>query len=103
MQLNARECLIAHGVQEPIVEINHQKLWSSNNITERGRKHLLDFGLSPPPKYIQEVTEEVLEAALCPKCGSQNTQLKNPFGPTLCRAIHYCNNCFETFEQFKPL
>ncbi|HCN36743.1 MAG TPA: phenylacetate-CoA oxygenase subunit PaaJ, partial [Bacteroidetes bacterium] len=39
----------------------------------------------------------------CPFCESDNTNLQTPFGPTLCRAIHYCNNCKQAFEQFKPV
>jgi hypothetical protein len=29
--------------------------------------------------------------------------MRNTFGPTLCRSIHYCYDCREAFEQFKPL
>ncbi len=32
----------------------------------------------------------VLPIAECPYCGSRNTTLDNPFGPTLCRAIYHC-------------
>ncbi|RMF34041.1 MAG: phenylacetate-CoA oxygenase subunit PaaJ, partial [Chlorobiota bacterium] len=39
----------------------------------------------------------------CPNCGSTNTTLQSPFGPALCRAIYYCNDCRQAFEQFKPL
>jgi ring-1,2-phenylacetyl-CoA epoxidase subunit PaaD len=36
-------------------------------------------------------------------CGSRNTTLQSPFGPTLCRSLHYCNNCRNGFEGFKPI
>jgi len=29
--------------------------------------------------------------------------MENPFGPTLCRAIFYCNGCRQPFEQFKAV
>jgi ring-1,2-phenylacetyl-CoA epoxidase subunit PaaD len=29
--------------------------------------------------------------------------LENAFGPTLCRAIYYCKNCRQPFEQFKAV
>jgi ring-1,2-phenylacetyl-CoA epoxidase subunit PaaD len=29
--------------------------------------------------------------------------LESIFGPTLCRAIYYCNACRQSFEQFKPV
>jgi ring-1,2-phenylacetyl-CoA epoxidase subunit PaaD len=103
MQLEIENCLKRRGITEVEVTIAYQKAWSSERISERGKKQLLDFGLSPPPKIKGEVCETDLEKATCPKCLSQNTELKNPFGPTLCRAIHFCQNCHETFEQFKPL
>ena len=43
------------------------------------------------------------DLALCPRCDGKNTTLKNSFGPTLCRAIYYCEDCQEPFEQFKAL
>ena len=91
------------GVGEVEVAIKYKKPWTTNQITKKGRKALKDFGLSPPPEFDGELTLEVLEEAQCPKCGSNDTKLMNPFGPTACRAIHHCNNCHETFEQMKPL
>jgi ring-1,2-phenylacetyl-CoA epoxidase subunit PaaD len=43
------------------------------------------------------------EQAACPYCDSDDTLLKNSFGPTPCRAIYFCNSCRQPFEQFKPL
>jgi len=86
------------------VEVSYRKPWTSDNITERGRQVLRDFGLAPPPLVRQIFTDlEILETAACPRCGGTHTELKNPFGPTLCRSIHYCLDCREAFEQFKPL
>lgn len=76
--------------------------WSSDRISERGRQLLKEFGLSPPPAVAGDGDPD-LEHAECPHCESRNTQLLNPFGPTLCRAMHHCHNCHQTFEQFKPL
>jgi ring-1,2-phenylacetyl-CoA epoxidase subunit PaaD len=45
----------------------------------------------------------MLRRTACPFCGSRETTLESPFGPTLCRAIHYCNACKQSFEQFKPV
>lgn len=98
-------CLQRYGVQSPIVTINRAKSWTTSRITDRGRKQILDFGISPPPQATSHSLIElpVLQNAVCPKCFSIDTRLIIPFGPTLCRAIHQCNNCLETFEQFKPL
>lgn len=103
MRLNVQEELIARGYQSVEVNINLNKPWSSDRVTARGRQLLKQFGLSPPPERAGEVTIESLEHAECPKCGSHDTELRSPFGPTLCRAVHHCHACHETFEQFKPL
>ncbi|MCZ2356901.1 MAG: phenylacetate-CoA oxygenase subunit PaaJ [Bacteroidia bacterium] len=96
-------CLTNHGIKEPIVLMNRTKSWSTDRITAQGRSQLLAFGISPPPETHSSLLESDLQNAICPKCHSLDTQLIVPFGPTLCRAIHRCNNCLETFEQFKPL
>jgi ring-1,2-phenylacetyl-CoA epoxidase subunit PaaD len=49
------------------------------------------------------ISMEILESTKCPYCDSDNTSMKSPFGPTLCRSLHYCNNCKQAFEGFKPV
>ena len=77
--------------------------WNTNLITERGREMLKKHGLAPPPLHNGLVQIQILEHVKCPYCGSTNTELKTPFGPTLCRSLHYCSNCLQAFEQFKPV
>jgi transposase-like protein len=38
------------------------------------------------------------EAVECPYCGSTDTEREHPKGPSLCRSMHYCNDCEEPFE-----
>ncbi len=101
MQNEVVLCLQNAGIKA-IANINYNKAWSSDFITENGKAQILKFGLAPPPK-VSENLMSMLEGAICPKCGSSNTQLMNPFGTTLCRSISYCKDCREVFEQFKPL
>jgi len=103
MQSDTMLTLKNAGYENVEVMVDSTRSWSSDRITEKGRQHLMDFGLSPPPLQTGQSLENDLMGATCPNCRSQNTELKSPFGPTLCRAIHYCNDCHETFEQFKPL
>ena len=103
MLFNIQQVLEENGITNHEVTLNSNRSWTSNNITQKGRKILLDFGLSPPPAYDGELDDDTLEKAMCPHCHSTNTKLINPFGPSLCRAVHKCNDCKETFEQFKPL
>jgi len=77
--------------------------WTSDWIADEARVKLKAFGLAPPVKHGGDVDLILLEEAACPYCGSRNTTIKNTFGPTLCRAIYYCDDCRQPFEQFKPL
>lgn len=104
MKAEVMDVLTKKGIPKVEVEITFKKAWSSDLISERGKAALKKYGLAPPPDSRQVFTDlEILEDAACPRCNSTNTTLKNPFGPTLCRAIYYCNDCREAFEQFKPL
>jgi ring-1,2-phenylacetyl-CoA epoxidase subunit PaaD len=85
------------------VEVNYDIPWTSNRISACGKQLLKDFGLAPPPEVEHELSLEMLEHVPCPYCNSENTTLKSAFGSTLCRSVHFCNNCLQGFEQFKPL
>ena len=91
------------GITDVNIEVTFRKAWTSDRISEKGRTALKEFGLAPPPMSRIFTDLEILEIAQCPRCDSTNTEIKTPFGPTLCRAIYYCHNCKEAFEQFKPL
>lgn len=92
-----------HGAKDVNVKVSYRDPWSSDKISEKGRAALKKFGLAPPPSSLIIGDIEVLEHAVCPQCNGTNTEIKNLFGPTLCRSIHYCYDCREAFEQFKPL
>jgi ring-1,2-phenylacetyl-CoA epoxidase subunit PaaD len=104
MKADITEVLREKGVPQVTIVVSYRKPWTSDNISEKGRLALRNFGLSPPPHSRQIFADlEILETATCPRCSGTHTELKNPFGPTLCRSIHYCLDCREAFEQFKPL
>jgi ring-1,2-phenylacetyl-CoA epoxidase subunit PaaD len=92
-----------HGIKNVDVKITFNKPWSSDLISEKGKTALKKYGLAPPPSNKLFTDLEILETAICPRCDGSNTELKSPFGPTLCRALYYCHDCKEAFEQFKPL
>ena len=87
--------------------------WSSDRITPEGHAALRAAGFAPPadaPSFTADTAVDLnplgrLRPALpaCPYCKSKNTLLENRFGPTLCRAIYYCNNCRQPFEAFKAV
>ena len=85
------------------VKVDFERTWNSNLISDKGREALKNFELAPPKKYDGEFDIESMKDAACPRCGSHHTTMQSPFGPTLCRSIHYCYDCKQSFQQFKPL
>ncbi len=97
---------------EVVVEVSFAEPWTSDRITPEGRARLRSSGFAPPVAIQAAPAASAFEAddllsmlpiATCPYCGSRNTTLENPFGPTLCRAIYHCADCRQPFEQFKSV
>lgn len=103
MQTEIRERLSQAGQTKVEVRLTYSPPWCSDWITPAAREKLKAFGLSPPPLHGGQLTTALAQAVHCPYCDSDDTSLKNDFGPTLCRAIYVCNNCRQPFEGFKPL
>lgn len=92
------------------VRVSFAVPWTSDRITAAGREKLRTSGFAPPalaplgaPSVPEEDLLSMVSVATCPYCGSRNTTLENPFGPTLCRAIYHCADCRQPFEQFKAV
>ena len=102
------------------VEMTFAVPWTSDRITDEGRRKLRESGFAPPEKGSESAfgrrpedsgrqgrpvfaTIPVRPAATCPFCGSADTRLENLFGPTLCRTLFWCNRCRQPFEQFKAV
>jgi len=83
------------GVEAAEVVFRFDPQWTVGRMSEVGRARLVAHGMSVP-------RARLAEPAVCPVCGSTNTTLENPFGPTLCRAIYYCRDCRNPIERFKP-
>ena len=104
MKRDVERTLLAHGVPSVRVEISLREAWSSDMLTAAGREALRTHRLSPPPVLGNTVLDlDFLEYAECPNCHGHNTELRTPFGATLCRAVHFCFDCKQIFEQFKPI
>lgn len=103
MQNEIRDLLSKKGLRRVDIEVSFKRPWTSDRISEKGRQALKQFGLSPPPPRTLFTDLDILVNAACPRCGNSRTELRSTFGATLCRAIYYCPDCRESFEQFKPL
>jgi len=79
--------------------------WSTDWITERGRKALEAYGIAAP--LTEEADKEALlgnkKLVKCPQCGSTHTRLVSQFGSTACKALFQCEACHEPFDYFKCL
>lgn len=93
----------ALGAEPVTVETVLFPPWSSEWISAEARQKLEKFGVAPPLRHDGNLPITFYEPVPCPRCGSTNTVVKNTFGSALCRAIYYCNECAEPFEQFKAL
>jgi ring-1,2-phenylacetyl-CoA epoxidase subunit PaaD len=103
IRLEVEKRLLRLGAGEVEVRWVLSPPWTTDWITEAGRTRLKGFGFAPPTRHGGLIQIIFSEDATCPRCGSTNSTLKNNFGPTLCRALYYCNECQEPFEQFKAL
>ncbi len=88
---------------EPEVRFVYDPPWTSDRITPAGLEKLHAYGLAPPPTRGSSVELVLLSSGNCPYCGSSNTVLESPFGPTACRSTCYCRSCRNPYERFKDV
>jgi ring-1,2-phenylacetyl-CoA epoxidase subunit PaaD len=75
--------------------------WSTDWISDAGRKSLADYGIVPPQRLARgDSSHDPIE---CPRCHSDDTEALSEFGSTPCKALHRCRECLEPFERFKCL
>ena len=79
--------------------------WTTDWITERGRKKLAEYGIAPPMEEAADKAALIDGERLvkCTHCGSTNTRMISQFGSTACKALFQCNECDEPFDYFKCL
>jgi ring-1,2-phenylacetyl-CoA epoxidase subunit PaaD len=69
--------------------------WTTDWISEEGRRKLRVYGIAPPERRDWPIA--------CPRCESDNTEIISEFGSTACKASYRCIDCLEPFEYFKCL
>ena len=72
--------------------------WTTDDITEAGRRKLEEHGIAPPRHGSGPSTPVV-----CPRCRDQETRVVSEFGSTACKALMVCTRCGEPFDHFKEL
>ena len=93
-----------NGIENVSVELVLSPAWTTDWLSEAGRRKLREYGIAPP---VAEVDKSVLFAEQpvvpCPKCNSKNTKMISQFGSTACKAHYQCEDCMEPFDYFKCL
>ncbi len=104
MAADIKKELLEAGVPAVEVRMSLSPAWTTDWITETGKRKLKAYGIAPPEKTadIRALKGEQPVVA-CPQCGSKNTVLLSLFGSTACKALWKCNDCLEPFDQFKCL
>lgn len=91
------------GCESVQVVLSFKEPWTTDMLDEDARAKLETLGIAPPTKHDGNLAKSLHATVSCPYCKSEDTTMENPFGPTLCRMIYYCNSCEQPFERFKPL
>jgi ring-1,2-phenylacetyl-CoA epoxidase subunit PaaD len=128
MSADIERVLHEHGVPQVTVQTVLSPAWTTNDISDEGRRKLREFGIAPPrtqratrPVPIElgptrtaahapgRVADAPPDAGLeadpvrCPHCGCADTELLSRFSSTACKALRRCLSCREPFDHFKEL
>ena len=87
------------------IELVLTPAWTTDWITEKGRKALEAYGIAPPlnPAADKNALLGKTRIVKCTNCGSKNTYMVSQFGSTACKALFKCDDCQEPFDYFKCL
>ncbi len=104
------DALVADGLGPVRVEMQRAPAWTTDWMSEKGRRQLREYGIAPPGPVaaalsapLRFVPRPPLQALACPRCESPNTERISAFGATACKALWRCKACGEPFEHFKPI
>ena len=99
---SVREALDAGGYGDAVLEEDLAPPWTSDWLTDSGRRKLEAFGIAPPAKPVASPRHLFGAPTICcPRCGSKETERISEFGSTPCKAHYRCVSCLEPFDYFK--
>ena len=104
------DAITAAGLGSVNVTLQRAPAWTTDWISDDGRRKLRDYGIAPPGPVdpgagvpIRLVGRRAAQAIACPRCNSSQTERLSAFGATACKSLYRCMACREPFEHFKPL
>jgi ring-1,2-phenylacetyl-CoA epoxidase subunit PaaD len=93
--------------------------WTTDWISEEGRRKLREYGIAPPgrcrsdggsvgasgsrPAGSVPHAVRLTLSVRCPRCGSGRTREVSRFGSTPCKSHWTCLACLEPFDSFKAI
>jgi ring-1,2-phenylacetyl-CoA epoxidase subunit PaaD len=103
MRDDIRAALAGYGTV--VVRTVLSPAWSTDWISEAGRRKLAEAGIAPPGSAPRGPIPLLLTAprVRCPRCGEPVTEELSRFGPTACTALRRCPACREPFEHMKEI
>ena len=103
------DALRAEGLGPARATLRRAPAWTTDWISEEGRRKLNEYGIAPPGPTAPDAGVPIrifgrkADAVACPRCGSAQTERLSAFGSTACKAMYRCVACREPFEHFKPI
>lgn len=93
--------LTRQGIRNPKVKTVLSPAWTTDWMTEDGRRKLKDYGIAPPIAGSGRRALFGEQQVACPQCNSTETEVLSEFGSTSCKALWRCRACREPFDYFK--
>ncbi len=110
MRHDLHASLTAAGYARVDVRTVFSPAWSTDWISDAGRRKLAEAGIAPPGRVGLRATGPIPltltpppSAVSCPQCGAPATDELSRFGPTACTALRRCPSCREPFEHMKEI
>jgi ring-1,2-phenylacetyl-CoA epoxidase subunit PaaD len=101
IQLEIELALQREGFLNPKVRTVLSPAWTTDWMSEDGRRKLKEYGIAPPLAASSRRALFGVQLVRCPQCGSEDTEVLSEFGSTSCKALWRCRNCREPFDYFK--
>ncbi|HEY0496892.1 MAG TPA: 1,2-phenylacetyl-CoA epoxidase subunit PaaD [Kutzneria sp.] len=98
------------GYRDVEIKVVLEPAWTTDWITESGRRKLAEAGITPPGPAPRKHTGPIplnlgpsVRSVSCPRCGSSDTVEISGFSATACKALRRCRSCAEPFEHVKEI
>ena len=107
IEQNVLAAIEAGGLGPARATLRRAPAWTTDWITDEGKRKLREYGIAPPHAQAQTRSIRIFrrkpETIACPHCGSTHTEQTSAFGSTACKSLYRCLACREPFEYFKPI